>query len=242
MPRPSGQPFLPLFLAFTALSLPTFAQAQFVNPFTGGHWNNPVSSTIDTMIFHDIQRRTLMLPYEREERPDTLPASATSFSPTPGFPAARAFAQSLSDDAEVQQALMALFEHGRDTFETQAHAEGKPNNVALAVSFFIQANYYVYTGGREVSDAAQTSLWAAVHETLAHSPAFPAAHRERQAFYETFVMLAVLPLYGYLDAVQSGDAESVSLFKTLAGQNLELAFGAPPEALRFTEAGLDISR
>ena len=219
------------------------ARAQYINPFTGGSWNNPISSTIDTMIFNDIQARTLMLPYDRGEEPTPPPpVSVTSFTPASNFRMAHTLAESLSDDPEVQQALVMLLEHGREEFEAQARAEGKPNNVALALSFFIQANYYVYTGGKEVSDAAQESLWLTLHDILANTPDFTAtSNRERQELYEGFLLMATLPLYGYLISLEDGDMQSADLFRTLAGQNLEAAFNVSPDALHFTATGWEIN-
>ena len=110
-------------------------------------------------------------------------------------------------------------------------------------SYLVGVSYLVYTGGDEPSERALESVWEAVHRTLAESPDFQrSSHAERQGFYETLVVLATLPLAGYQEGLETGDAETLATYQALAGDLLSTLFDVAPDEVRFTADGLIVGR
>lgn len=228
-----------------AVAVTSAAHAQVVNPFTGTNWNNPVSSSIDTIIRGNQDMRRLLRRYEQPSdgpnAPASTPLSATSFTPAPGSLLAQTFAESFSQDQEGERVLREVFEIFLSHFDELAHAQGKPNNVAAALTYSITATYYAYTGGQEPTNEAQESLWRLLHESLADNPAFQAtSDRERQELYESFLILGFVPHFLYSAALEDGDDELAQLSRTFAGQILETALRVQAQQVHFTETGLEI--
>jgi hypothetical protein len=122
MPRPW------LALAFVAAALfaaPAPAEAQYRNPFTGNTFNNPISSSLDTMIMHSIQRQTLLKQLGAKKAPAAKaapakhqPLAATDFVRVDaGRPAVKAFLAQAKLPAETQAALMQIVDATFATFE-----------------------------------------------------------------------------------------------------------------------------
>lgn len=253
--RRSTSPALFLLSLLAALLLGQ-AHAQYggwTNPYTGNTWNNPGSSLLDTMIQGS---RFMQDPAAGAagnggdgsgsgaagEAGAELPrVSATSFRPAPQRLEVAAFAQSLTNDAAEQATFIQALEEGMALFEDAARDAGRPNNAAMAITYMIAANYAVYTGGLEVSDEAFETLWGAVHQMLAESLEFRrSSDRSRQSLYETAVMMATLPLMGYLQAVEAGDAGSAAMYQEFAGRVLSSSLGVAPDKVLFTATGVSL--
>jgi hypothetical protein len=232
------------FLLVLLLAAPV--QAQYMNPFTGTNWNNPVSSSIDTILWGDMQSRLLLRPYENRQGQETavthapLPVTATSFMPHPGLATARTLARSFSQDAEEQAQFAELFEIGLHVFDGEARAAGRANNVAMALTYFLVANYYVYSN-QEASEQGQEALFVHLNDLLGLDAQFQnLGDAERHELYETFMILGSLPLMLYTSALQEGDHTLAQSVQGLAAENLQVVLGVHPENLHFTAMGLEL--
>ncbi len=54
-------------------------------------------------------------------------------------------------------------------------------------------------------------------------------------------MMATLPLMGYIQAVEEGDARSAAMYQEFAGQVLSSSLGVPPEQVVFTATGVSLA-
>lgn len=218
---------------------------SWTNPYTGTTWNNPMSSYLDTVIMNGIWSRFPSSSAEAEptEAEALPPVGASAFVPQSGRLQVQAVAAGLTDDPQLRAGLTDLFEAGLQQFETIAREDGREHNVALAFTYLVGVSYLVYTGGDEPSERALESVWEAVHRTLAESPDFQrSSHAERQGFYETLVVLATLPLAGYQEGRETGDAETLATYQALAGDLLSTLFDVAPDEVRFTADGLIVGR
>jgi len=166
--------------------------------------------------------------------------TATSFQPGPSPLLIDTITRTLSKDRETQSLLKELFSEGQKLYEEEARRLGRPNNLAMALSYFVGSCYMVATG-QEPSEASLLAFQATADEALGASPAFKKlSNRERQTLYELFIHLATLPLAGYVAALQQNDAKEARVFQQLAAELLELVLGVKPERLWFGPEGLSI--
>jgi hypothetical protein len=238
--------FLVSFLPWsTALAQWGNGGSSWTNPYTGTTWNNPMSSYLDTVIMNGIWSRFPSSSAEAEptESEPLPPVGASAFVPRADRLQVQAVAAGLTDDPQLRAGLADLFEAGLQQFEAVAREDGREHNVALAFTYLVGVSYLVYTGGEEPSERALEAVWEAVHRTLAGSQDFQrSSHAERQGFYETLVMLATLPLAGYQEGRETGDAETLATYRALAGELLSTLFDAAPDEVRFTADGLIVGR
>lgn len=236
---------------FTSLAVPLLfhAHAQYgtwVNPYTGGMWNNPGSSLIDTMLQGRIWTSGGGSGSGGGQDTSTAPstttvaaANASSFQPIPQRLELAAFVDSLTPNKDEQAVFFQALNEGITLFEEAARGAGRPNNVAMAVAYMIAANYSVYTGGLDVSEEAFDTLWRAVNQMYAESPDFArSSHRDRQSLYETAVMYATLPLMGYQQALEENDASSANMYRQFSAQVLRSVLGMEPDRIEFTATGV----
>ncbi|PZA07322.1 hypothetical protein DNA98_08990 [Meiothermus sp. Pnk-1] len=231
------------------------AQAQY----SAGGWSTPIQSFNNIyqanvyMAYSNLMNTTqmainkaVMQSYFKQNRQkqggSALPPSIpkTTFSPGPKPLLAQAFAQSLTKNKAQQAELVKVFELGLELYEDEARRLDRPNNVAMAFTYFVGVCYLVYTG-EEPSEQALLGLWRVVEEAFGGSPEFKkATGPERQRLYELFVLMATLPLAGYSVATQENDAALMKTYQEIAGGLLSVVLGVKPEQLRFTDRGLEV--
>ncbi|MCF4970653.1 DUF6683 family protein [Nostoc sp. CMAA1605] len=164
----------------------------------------------------------------------------TTFRPVQQRLLVTQFARSLSNDPTIVRQSTQAFTEGFKAFEEEARRLGRPNNVAMAFTYLVGVCYMVYYG-EEPSEAALMNLQANSDAAFGASSAFQALNsQERQKLYETFVLMATLPLAGYTVATEQNDQELLNTYREIAGVALETALGVRPDRLRFTATGLEL--
>jgi len=126
-------------------------------------------------------------------------------------------------------------------YEKSAQAAGNPNDLALALSFFLATNASLYHGGGEPPDPQLIELRNTIAEALVEANALKGVtDREKQEMYETLVLFTGFALAVYQEGVQGGNADSVKVGRQLAGQNLQAFASIEPEKINFNNQGLSI--
>jgi hypothetical protein len=212
------------------------AAAQYTNPYTWRTFNNPISSSIDTILQQRMNRKLLenmiqrrlagqggsQAPNPAEAPPPRAPIAASDFKPAgPRQVPARVVASTPGLDAEGRKQLAEVFRQVFAAFEK----EGRPNNVAYALAFVIGTSLQVGLG-REVPDDDAERLALDLNDLLARSPEFakmPAG--QRQELYEGCVVTAGLIGVLHQVAEQQGDEALAGTAREMAKQVLQL-FGA----------------
>jgi hypothetical protein len=167
-------------------------------------------------------------------------APKTTFTPGSQRLQISQFAQSLSNDPAIVSQMTQTFTGGFTAFEAEARRLGRPNNVAMAFTYLVGVCYMVHYG-EEPTEAALMNLQANSDAAFGSSAAFQALNsQERQKLYETFVLMATLPLAGYVVAVEENDQALLQTYREIAGVALESALGVRPDRLRFTATGLEL--
>ena len=233
------------FLILVLLLACSPAVAQYTDNL-GGSWKNPASATITNIIMDRYARRRL----ERNLAAKRSSASATPavklndaslhFRPTGTQLKTREIADLISPgNPQILQLLGALL----DEYEKNARAAGKPNDLALALSFFFATNASVYHDGGQPTDPQLLELRETIAEALVNGNGFSGvSDRQKQEMYESLVLFTGFALAAYQEGKQSGNSESVKIGEQLAGQNLLAATGISPDKISFTNQGLSIER
>ncbi|HLW51985.1 MAG TPA: DUF6683 family protein [Candidatus Angelobacter sp.] len=220
-------------------------------------WNNPVSATLSTNIWNNwtiyqLQQRKAA----REgrsgstDRPSPAPTpvreraheSTLLFHSTGTHLLTNTLADQLGKTPEQKAQVTAVVEALFQEFDKQAARLGKPNDLALALSYFLAQNATVYHGTPDPQDEQFLDLRESIVAAFAQSGGFTdLSDRQKQELYEMLVSYTGLVYVGYLDAKRRGDHETMETYRHLAGMNLKNITHIEPRRIRLTAQGLTIA-
>jgi len=230
------------------------AAAQHTSESLGGTFDNPAGATITKTIMNRIaQRNRERRPPARRSGPGSAaPASSSNsgptvaklneasvlFRPTGTQLKTREIANVIAaGNPQVFKLLTALLEE----FDKGARAAGHPNDLALALSFFLATNASIYHGAGQPPDPPMVELRNIIAEALVEANALNGVtDRKKQEMYETLVLCTGFTLAVYEEGKQGGNAETIKTSQQLAGQNLQAVIGISPDKITFTDQGLAI--
>jgi len=230
------------FLILLVLVAYAPAVAQYKDSL-GGNWNNPTSATITNIIMDRYARRRLE---------KNLAAKHSSTTPAAKLNDASVHFRSTGTQLKTRE-IANLIDAGNpqvltimttilEEYEKAARAEGKPNDLALALSFFFATNASVYHDAGIPADPRVMELRDTIAETLVEGNALSSAtDRQKQEMYETLVLFTGFALAVYQEG-KGGNAESLKISQQLAGQNLLAVTGISPDKINFTDQGLSIEK
>jgi len=221
----------------------------------GGNWNNPASATITNIVMDRLARRRLekRLGAKHSESDTTTAAHDTSA----GFNDAAVRFRSTGTQLKTREianlfaappdpnneTVFTLLKTLLQEFDKGARAAGKPNDLALALSFFFATNASVYHDAGQPSDPQMVELRNTIAEALVEGNALNGVtDRQKQEMYETLVLYAGFALATYQEAKQLNSAETLKVSQQLAGLNLLAVTGISPDKISFTDQGLSIER
>ena len=230
------------FLILLVLVGCTPTAAQYKDSL-GGNWNNPTSATITNIIMDRYARRRLEKNLAAKHS-STAPAAklndaAVHFRSTGTQLKTREIANLIdAGNPQVLTIMTTILEE----YEKAARAEGKPNDLALALSFFFATNASVYHDAGIPADPRVMELRDTIAEALVEGNAFSSVgDHQKQEMYETLVLFTGFALAVYQEG-KGGNAESLKISQQLAGQNLLAVTGISPEKINFTDQGLSIEK
>jgi hypothetical protein len=229
------------------------AVAQHMGDSLGGSFNNPAGATITKTIMDRIAQRnrerrlaarrsgassTARRPSASAPPVAKLNESSVLFRPTGTQLKTREIANLIdAGNPQVLKLLTVLLEE----FDKGARAAGHPNDLALALSFFLATNASVYHDGGQPADPPMVELRDTIAEALVQGNALNGVtDRKKQEMYETLVIFTGFALATYQEGKQGGNADTVKVSRQLAGQNLLALIGISPDKITFTDQGLSI--
>jgi len=216
----------------------------------GGNWNNPTSASIGNIINDQLWNRmrakararaksgataTIEVPTTPTEAPRKTPAqidAAVRFRSTGTQLRTQAIADELSAGGtpESKKQIFATLSTLLTEYEKAARAQGKPNDLALAITAALVYTGSIYNGTPELEDSRIMEIRNALAELAAEDGIFTSmTDRQKQELYETAVISTMLAKAGYEEAKKAGDAASMAIYRNLAGQTLQALSGMPPE-------------
>lgn len=182
----------------------------------------------------------------RKGGPDASSAGAAKprpevlrFTPSGDSGVADSLAGALGRSEAERAALKQAFQQIKQGYEAEAAKEGKSNNLAAAMTFFIAVNVAAYHQTDLPSDEAGEKLFQSLRETMAGVPVLTQlSNAEKQRTYDWLVIMAGFVATGYADAKQNGDAAGLKSFGELADYSMRLVLGVEVGKLSFTGNGL----
>ena len=243
-----------LFLISISLVMCASASAQHASDNLGVTFGTPAGAAITKTITDRIARRN------RERRLAASRSGANATART--SPSASAQPVAKLNDASVlfrptgtqlkTREIANLIDAGNpqvlklvivllEEFDKGARAAGHPNDLALALSFFLATNASVYHDGGQPADPPMVELRDTIAEALVEGNALKGVtDRQKQEMYETLVIFTGFALATYQEGKQGGNADTVKVSRQLAGQNVLALIGISPDKINFTDQGLSI--
>ena len=221
----------------------------------GGNWNNPASATITNIVMDRLDRRRLekRLGAKHSEPRATAAAHDTAASLSDAAVRFRSTGTQLKTREIANlfavppdpnnETVFTLLKTLLQEFDKGARAAGKPNDLALALSFFFATNASIYHDAGQPSDPQMVELRDTIAEALIEGNALNGVtDKQKQEMYETLVLYAGFALATYQEGKQLNSAETLKVSQQLAGLNLEAVTGISPDKINFTDQGLSIER
>jgi len=197
-----------------------------------------ITSTIIDRIALGRRERNLAAKRSDKSSPANKSGASVLFRPTGTQLKTREIANLIAaGNPQVPNLLSALLEE----FDKGAREAGHPNDLALALSFFLATNASIYHDAAQPSDPQMIELRNTIATALVEDNALNGVtDRHKQELYETLVMFTGFTLATYQEGKQGGNAETIKVSQQLAGQNLLALCGISPDKISFTSQGLNI--
>ncbi|MFN8607532.1 MAG: DUF6683 family protein [Vulcanimicrobiota bacterium] len=215
-----------LIIAFISLSAQFCpAQGSWVNPYTGGVWNNPGSCLLDTMIRNRMNQQMLEKSIGRraQSAPTAPRVQRMTYRPAANLDNAEQLAAALSDAPKDRQELTGFFREALEKYRGAAAGAGRSNDLGYALAFCLGCCYSV-ANQCDVGDDALNGLARQMDAALAEMPALrQCSDLQRQALAENFAMLGLFVAAGYEQSNARPEARAVyvelarSSFQSLTG-------------------------
>ena len=230
------------------------AAAQYTDRL-GGNWNNPASAMITNIIMDRYARRRLEknLGVKHSSTGATTGTASVAAAPAARLNDASVHFRSTGTQLKTREIsnlinpgnpqVLAIMTTILQEYEKGARAAGKPNDLALALSFFFATNASVYHDAGQPSDPQMLELRETIAEALVEGDALKGVtDRQKQEMYEVLVLFTGFALAAYQEGKQENNPASVTVGQQLAGQNLLSVTGISPDKINFTDQGLSIER
>jgi hypothetical protein len=162
------------------------------------------------------------------------------FTPTGDSGVVRSLANALGSTSQERAALVDAFEQLKQGFETEVAKDGKSNNLAAAMTFFIATNVAAYHQTDLPSDADTLKLFQSLQQMMSRVPAFGAmSNVEKHRMHDWLVCMAGFAATNYINARKNGDAEALATIKEFADYTMRLVLGV--EAAKVSLSGAQLS-
>ncbi len=158
-----------------------------------------------------------------------------TFKPSGDSGVTKALADAIGSTPDERAALVQAFAQLKQGYEAEVARDGKSNNLAAAMTFFIAANVMSYHQTEMPSDADIAKLLESMQQAMARIPAFAQmTGPEKQTMHDWLVCMGGFALSNYMDAKQRGDAQGLSTMKQFAGYSMRLVLGIDAKNLKLS--------
>lgn len=216
------------------MTIKAFAVALFVLLFTTCVCAQPNEKVRQTYKGPDVSPLWELLknPGAKDARVDVL-----KFTPAGDSGVTKALADALGNSPDERATLVQAFSQLKRGYEAEVAREGKSNNLAAAMAFFIAANVMAYHQTDMPSDADMSKLMDSLQQAMARVPAFAQmSGPEKHSMHDWLVCIGGFALMNYMQAKQRGDAEGLATMKQFAEYAMRLALGIEAKNLKLSGA------
>ena len=165
-----------------------------------------------------------------------------SFTPAGDSGVVRALADAFGSSAEQRASLVEAFSQIKQGYESEVAKEGKSNNLAAAMTFFIAANVVTYHQTEMPSDADTNKLFESLQQAMAKIPAFASmSNGDKQQMHDWLVCMGGFSLTNYMEAKQNRNAQGLATIKEFAEYSMRLVLGVEAAKVRLAGSRLTVA-
>ena len=170
----------------------------------------------------------------------TAPMTASiTFRPGPNPGVDQALVNAFVSTPAEKQALITLFQQLKQSYEEEVAKDGKSNNLAAAMTFFIASNVVSYHRTEMPSEPATEKLFIALRDVMMSTPEIAKmTNAEKQQMHDWLVYMGGFILSSYLIAKQSNDRKAMDNSRLLASLSTKIVLGIDISTVKFTKDGL----
>ena len=173
--------------------------------------------------------------------PSATRTESLKFTPAGDSGVTKTLADALGNTAQERATMAQVFEQIKQAYETEVAKEGKSNNLAAAMTFFISANVVAYHQIALPSDADSAMLFESLQRAMIKLPAFAQmSNSEKQRLHDWLVCMGGFTLTNYENASQSADKGLLATMKDFADYSLRLALGIEAKKLSLRGSRLNV--
>jgi hypothetical protein len=253
---------LSILIAFVLLAA-VRGNAQWQGPM-GLQFNNPFSSLAATMAMNKAREEALARRLgvrdpnsvsttnsnsSSSQRPAPVPVakpidnSQLRYKPDLAVSKLRSLADNLGSSQAERDQYFQIMQAVVTGFDQKSAQAGYPNDLALALAYFIGENLRIYHGEPEATVAQFVALRNALAQSLSDGAAFKnASDAQKQEVYETLVSYTGLTQFGYESSLKNGQQEMANGYRKLAGQNILTLTKMSPDSVSFGPNGLTFAK
>ena len=217
-------------LTLTLIALLSIHAAAQTSNRLGQTWKGPDISEIWDLLKEE----------EKNPRPKAQTRTpALRFTPAADSGVTRALADAFGRNDQERAALVDAFGQIKQGYEAEVAKEGKSNNLAAAMTFFIAANVVTYHQADMPADADTDKLFLSLQNAMTKIPAFASmSNAEKQRMHDWLVCMGGFALTNYMDAKQNRDAQGLATIKEFADYAMQLVLGIEAGKLKISGSSL----
>lgn len=185
---------------------------------------------------------TLLRKIIAEAPPASAPATKTSaikFTPTRSSGVSQLLADVFGRNADEKAALAEAFDQIKEGYTAEASKEGKANDLAAAMAFFLAANVSAFHRTDMPSDADGEKLYHSLASSMSSNTAVTSmSNADKERMHDWLVCMAGFVATGYEDAKTSGDKTAMATIAELAKASMKLVLGLDIEKMSIGPGGV----
>lgn len=211
----------------------------------GSTWKGPSSTLINGLLKKKTSggtasaggRRTTM-----RAAPAPVPTGSVLFRPGASPGVDQALATAFASTPAEKQGLIELFKQVKLGYETEVAKEGKSNNLAAAMTFFIASNVVAYHRTEMPSDEATENLFVSLRDLMSSTPEISKmTNAEKLQMHDWLVYMGGFVLAGYVEAKQTNNRDNLDNFRQIAEYSTKIVLGIDVSTLTINKTGLSVS-
>lgn len=203
----------------------------------GGTWKGPSASVFNRILTRRApsEKPSRKVTSRRSNRPvadSPVPSGpeVVKFRPGPDTGIGDMLAAAFTTNPSERSVLQELFRQLKQSYETEVAKDGKSNDLAAAMTFFIASNVVAYYNSDMPSDAATEGLYNTIRSGMASTTEIERlTNSEKQKVHDWLVYMGGFVLAGHVNAKNTNDRLSLADFKAIADQSMRLVLGVGPD-------------
>lgn len=164
--------------------------------------------------------------------------NALTFRPTGNRLMLKDVVNALGQDATKRAAVETVILQGTNGFEEEMRKDGRANNLAVALTFFVVSNWSIATG-EKVSDEASEVVFRQLQAQLNVPEINVLSDADKQKFYEYCVYLGIF--VAVLNEASVGNDEMRAQVKAIAGNFWQTLIPVAPSSINIDSRGISAS-